>query len=238
MSTRGATLSIAVMAHPKRKSYIPTLRAKIGRPAQVVWDQINDRWDTGRRSLLAYDSAKSHHMVIQDDAVTCRNLPAGVEKALRYLPQDALMGLYLGHTRSWRPVWKRAQAQHPDMRWVVMEELMWGVGVVVPTHLIDEIVEIGDRFPEIANYDSRISAACMILGIPVWYPWPSLVSHRLGPSLVEGRGGRGRTAYRFIGEGASAPQMNWEGTAVRIVPPAPAIGCSRRAARQAAGRRA
>lgn len=115
---------------------------------------------------------------------------------------------------------------------------MWGVGVVLPTNRIDEIVDLGDQFDHIGNYDSRISAACMILKIPVLYPWPSLVSHRAAPSLVEGRGWKGRHAYQFLGEGASAAAVDWSGPQVTIAPPPAAIGCSRRAAREAAGRRA
>ena len=118
------------MAHPRRESYIPSLQAKIGRPSRVVWDQINSRWDTGRRSLLAYDATKTHHMVIQDDAVICRDLPAGVEKALAETPHQSIMGLYLGRTKSWKPIWLRAQRTQPGLRWIRMNELMWGVGVV------------------------------------------------------------------------------------------------------------
>src|SRR5690606_29510869 len=170
------------------------------------------------------DATKSHHMVIQDDAVLCRDLPAGVESALAEVPADSIMGLYLGRTRAWRPIWMRLQRVQPGLRWVRMAELMWGVGVVVPTRWIDEIVEIGDEFEDIPNYDSRISAACMRLGLPVYYPWPSLVSHRASPSLVEGRGWRGRYAYRFIGEHASALTIRWRGPAVSVQPPAAATG--------------
>lgn len=230
------SLSIAIMAHPKRELYIPDLQGKLGRPSRVVWDRVNDRWDTGRRSLLAYDATKSHHMVIQDDAVLCRDLPAGVESALAEVPTDSIMGLYLGRTRAWRPIWMRLQRVQPALRWVRMRELMWGVGVVVPTRWIDDIVEIGDEFEDIPNYDSRISAACMRLGLPVYYPWPSLVSHRASPSLVEGRGWRGRYAYRFIGEHASALTIRWRGPAVSVQPPAAAIGRSRGRARRAGTR--
>lgn len=230
------SLSIAIMAHPKREMYIPGLQARIGRPARVTWDRMNDRWDTGRRSLLAYDATKTHHMVIQDDAVVCRDLPAGVESALAEVPPDALLGLYLGRTRAWKPVWMRAQRIQPGLRWVRMAELMWGVGVVVPTRLIDQVVAIGDELVDIPNYDSRISAACLRLRLPVYYPWPSLVSHRQTPSLVKGRGWRGRYAYRFIGEHASALTLRWKGPTALVQPPAAAIGKSRARARKAAVR--
>lgn len=236
MPVNRPSVSLAIMAHPKREAYIPSLKAALGRPVQVVWDQISDRWDTGRRSLLAYDSSRSHHVVIQDDALVCRDLPAGVEEALRHAPTNSILGLYLGRTRAWKPVWIAAQRSQPNLRWIRMRELMWGVGVVVPTGRIEEIVAIGDRFPEIANYDSRISAACLQLGIPVWYPWPSMVSHRQAPSLVEGRGWRGRYAYRFLGEGASALGQSWRGPAVEVQPPAAAIGRSRGDARLAVRR--
>lgn len=224
------------MAHPKRESYIPGLKTRLGPQTRVVWDRYNDRWDTGRRSLLAYDADCTHHVVIQDDAVLSRDLPAGILAALRPTPRESIVSLYLGRTRAWRPIWLRAQRFRPELRWIRMDELMWGVGVVLPTHRIEEIVELADGFSQIANYDSRISAACMVLQIPVYYPWPSLVSHRATPSLVEGRGWRGRHAYQFLGEDNSAADLNWAGPVVNVQPPPTAVGCSRQAAREAAGR--
>lgn len=34
-------VSVAIMAHPKRKRFIPELQAKLDRPATVVWDRKN-----------------------------------------------------------------------------------------------------------------------------------------------------------------------------------------------------
>lgn len=230
----------AIMAHPKRKHYVPAIERAMGRPTEVAWDRIGDRWDTGRRALLACRKhpKATHWMVLQDDAVPCRDLPAGVELALTQVPEHALLGLYAGRTRAWQEVWRKTERAHTNLRWVRMAELMWGVGVVVPTSLVEAVVGIGDSLAHIPNYDSRISAACMRLGIPVYYPWPSLVSHRASPSLVEGRGWRGRYAYKFIGSSTSALSLRWKGAVADVEPPRKSIGRSRALARAAGARRA
>lgn len=61
------TLSVAIMAHPKREAMVADLLTRLDREVPVVWDQINDRHDTGARAMEAFDPACTHHLVIQDD---------------------------------------------------------------------------------------------------------------------------------------------------------------------------
>ena len=89
----GPVLSVAVMAHPKRADLIPALCDSIDADVPVVWDERNDRWDTGRRALLAFDPAATHHLVVQDDALVCRDLVAGLQRALPHVPREAPVGL-------------------------------------------------------------------------------------------------------------------------------------------------
>lgn len=215
------TVSVAVMAHPTRRRFVDELLTRLDRPATVVWDQRNDRWDTGRRSMLAHDPDASHHLVIQDDAIPCRDLVAGVEKALGRLPhpETSPLCLYLGrvqpHAGKINQLVTRAVR---DTSWITMGQLHWGPGIVMPTHLIGDMVAWCDQRSEVPNYDKRISRWCQHQGLTVWYPWPSLVDHRgvtQNPSLIDGRTGN-RRAHRFLGADRSALGCDWSGGVVGI----------------------
>lgn len=208
-------ISVAVMAHPKRQHFVPELVAAIDHPVNVVWDEKNDRWDTGRRALLAFDPAVTHHLVVQDDAIVCRDLVAGLERALSHVPREAPVGLYVGRVRPWRARVQRLVSSAQDASWVTINRLLWGVGVVVPTDQITEMVAFCDRRRDEANYDLRVAKWFMYRGVRTWYTWPSLVEHRDGPSLVPGRIG-GRHAHRFLGEDCSALDIDWSGPVVHM----------------------
>lgn len=204
------------MAHPARKAFIPPLLDKLDRPAEVVWDAgDNDRWSTGRRAWLAADRTASHGLVVQDDAIIPRDLVAGIEKALEHVPAKSPLCLYAGRVRPFRQLVQHMVDQTSgDTSWLTMNELHWGVGIVLPTELIGPCIAWGDTRPEIPNYDRRIGRWLQHQGLTVYYPWPSLVDHRDSPSLVPGRGSSGRRAHRFIGADASALDQRWDGTVV------------------------
>ncbi|HEV2927278.1 MAG TPA: hypothetical protein VGW74_01185 [Propionibacteriaceae bacterium] len=215
------TVSVAVMAHPKRRAFIPDLLARLDRPAEVVWDQKGDRWDTGRRAQLAFDPDATHHLVLQDDVIPCKDLVAGVEQALSALPEpDASpLSLYCGRVQPFRETISLLVASaNGATSWLTMSQLHWGPGIVLPTHMIEDMVGWCDHRSEVPNYDKRISRWCQHKGLTVWYPWPSLVEHRSvreSPSLVPGRTGD-RQAYRFLGADRSALDLRWDGGVVGI----------------------
>ena len=92
----------------------------------------------------------------------------------------------------------------------------WGVGIVLPTAHIRECVEWADKRTDIQNYDTRVSRFYYNKGIPAYYTNPSLIEHRTegNPSLVPGRTGTGRRAWRFVGP-QSALSVDWSGDPVR-----------------------
>lgn len=220
--TSSTRLSAVIMAHPQRKTFVPELQAKLDGDMPVVWDEKNDRWDTGSRAMASYDRTASHHLVLQDDAVIPHDLLAGLEKAITHTPPGAVLGLYMGRSRPNRAAVERlaARAQRMDASWIVMSQLHWGVGVVVPTHLIDRMLRWGHHRKDIVNYDKRMSRWFQQYRVPVYYPWPSLVEHRNSPSLVPGRTSQGRRAHAFIGAEASALDADFSGDEVHALPPA------------------
>lgn len=208
------SLSCTIMAHPSRASMVDDLLSSLDRSVPVTWDRINDRHDTGIRAIEAFDPGCSHHLVLQDDAVVCRDLIAGVERALRYIPQDEPMCLYVGKVKPFAIEISRAVAKADGASWLTMQGIYWGVGIVLPTAHIPELAAWyrtdGRR---IKNYDRRVSAWYGLRNARVWYPWPCLVDHRDTDSLVPGHG-RGRFAHSFLD--GSALDADWTGPIVKL----------------------
>lgn len=217
-------VSVAVMAHPARERLVAELLPQLP-AARVVWDERNDRWDTGRRSMLTNDPAADWHLVVQDDAVLCRDFLPGVQRMLAHVPKLPV-SLYTGRTRPFRAAVEdavaRARVQHK--LFLAMQGPLWGVAVAIPTGLIADMVADCDRRP-IRNYDLRMAAHFAARGIPCWYTLPSLVDHRVGlsnPSLVPGRGASmSRTAHHWIGARRSPLKLDWAGGAAQV--PAPNV---------------
>lgn len=227
-------LDVKIMAHEKRAEFIPGLVEQLGiTDDDVIWDRIQNRWDTGRRAWEAIDQTAEWGCVIQDDALVCRDFITGMERALEFLDDDYVVSPYVG-TR--RPMAHRVEAavraaRDNDAAWIKMPSLNWGVAIILPTSIIDAMLPWCDkqRYP---NYDRRIGRYCIdVLNMPTMCTWPSLVDHREIPSLVGH--GAGRTAHYFIGEDASALDVPWDGPVVSI--PTAITSAGRRALQRGPG---
>lgn len=207
-------VSVVIMAHRKRQHFIPYLLDGLG-DVPVIWDQIGNRWDTGKRAMGAFDPSADWHLVVQDDAVLCRDFLAGATEALRNAPEGPVSfytGRYSPHKLEIN--WAVQQARRFGAHYLVMEGPHWGVAVAVPTTLIPQMLWGAELLRHVPNYDMRIQRYFTSRGILCRYTIPSLVNHRVGdenPSLVPGRGNSlGRTAHQWIGE-HSALDVDWAG---------------------------
>lgn len=204
------SVSFALMCHPSRERFVSDLVERLPE-AEVVWDRENSRWETGRRSLLAFDPAADWHCVVQDDAVLCRDFATGVgrvAKAAGETPVSLYTGKVRPHQHTVTPAVRRALRE--GIPWIALSGPLWGVGLVIPTAHIPELVAWGDEHPGIKNYDRRIEAWYVQRDILCRYTVPSLVDHRpvdTNPSLIEGRTGN-RTAHHFIGD-SSPLDIDW-----------------------------
>lgn len=203
------TLSVAVMAHPSRTEMVVDLLGRLDRPAPVVWDRINDRHDTGIRSMEAFDPACTHHLVVQDDVVPCVDLIAGAERALRHVPQDVPVSLYLGRVKPFGKAVENVTRRADDASWITMEGVYWGPAIIVPTSTI-EAMSKWFRGSNVTNYDRRLSKWFQLTHRRTSYTWPSLVEHRGEESLIR-RSKAIRNAHRFIGADASGLDVDWSG---------------------------
>ncbi len=222
------TLSVAVMAHPAREAMVAELLEWLGwSDLPVVWDERNDRWDTGRRSMLAFDPAATHHVVIQDDVLPCGDLLEALPRIIERIPPTAPLCGYVGTVRPNLGYINEA-CDHATKRgasFVTMHTLNWGPLIAVPTAIIPEMVAYCDPLTSIENYDRRLSRYWELYRRHrIWYTWPCIVDHRDGPSMVPGRCGthhraggptRGsRVARRFLGTDVSAATWDWSGPVV------------------------
>jgi hypothetical protein len=200
------------MAHPVRREWVEDLLEKTGIP-EVSWENGSGLWATARAAWQMYDSKATHHLVLQDDAIVCRDLLAGVESALEFVSPVALISLFFGtpHEGSLNAGSRQAvyrQAVSINASWVSLPSLNWGLALVIPTLEIDAMLEWCDQQDD-AGDDQRIGRYFRdIRRWRVWQTWPSLVDHREGPSMM---GHSFTKAYDFIGAEASALDLDWRG---------------------------
>lgn len=207
-------LSASIQAHPDRADLVKTFTSLLDRDVPVVWDDEGppsgnaDRgWRTARRAWERHDPDADWHLVLQDDAAPCRDLLAGLERALDHVPPDAVVSAYLGrgggNGARWAPI--VASAQTARASWIRSSKLGWGVAIILPVKLIPEMIEYADRKTGITD-DMRVAGWAEKRHTEVWYPWPSLVDHLLVPSLTKHRA-KNRVAWRY--HYGSALELEW-----------------------------
>jgi hypothetical protein len=207
-------VSVGIMAHPRREALVMKLALALGHGTSVVWDWNDDEWDTGRRAWEAHDPTADWHLVVQDDAIVCKDLVAGLVKALEHVPAEAAVSLYTGTVRPdrRRVADAAARAEAANAAWIVMPDVKWGVALAVPTAVIPDMLAHGDRRKS-SVYDWNLRSYFYdVLGWPVWCTWPSLVDHRHEePGIVRHQipPSGPRVAHRFLGEHASALDVDW-----------------------------
>lgn len=212
-------LSASIMAHPVRKEYAEELQRTLDRPIEIIYDtnpapsrNPMQRWATGRRAWEAHDPEADWHMVIQDDALACKDLIAGLEKALKVLGPEGLVSAYTGTGRPDQLHVRRAlmHANAKGHSWISTRSLCWGVAIIVPVHTIhDMLAWCSEPGRMHMTYDMRIGRYYRdVLKWRSWYTVPSLVDHRDIPSLVGH--GDGRVAHNM--HNGSALDIDWTRT--------------------------
>lgn len=219
-------LSVQIMAHQQRAHFVEELLQKLALgPDNVTWDRKEDRWDTGRRAWQNHDPEATHHLVLQDDALVCRDLIPGLEQALVHVPNEAIVSPFVGTRRPARARIVAAvnKANTQNASWIVLGPLNWGIGIIAPTWVIQEMLTWCEK-QKYPNYDKRVGQFFRHGGRtwPTWHTWPNLVDHRDTPSLVGH--GDGRVSHKFIGEEASALDVNWAGPVVDVSRPVYLVG--------------
>src|SRR5699024_3823256 len=103
---RPMRLSAVIMAHPTRRANAARLKRRLGRGVSIVYDTVPEpstdprqRWEVGKRCWQAADPRADRHLVIQDDALPCDDMLAGLARALDQVGRDGLVSAYTGTGR-------------------------------------------------------------------------------------------------------------------------------------------
>jgi hypothetical protein len=214
------------MAHPMREPYVEELLARLDRPVDVIWDTGEpsaDKPKLWRVARAAWRVASGDwHLLLQDDALPCRDLLAGLERALDEVPADVgIVSPYLGALRPHTSVFVGlvAQAEAEAASWIREAALWWGVSICVRSASIPAMLAYCDQQTYLAD-DTRLARYYRIVARQdTLYTWPSLVDHRDGPSLVSHPSGEGRQAHRW--HDGSALDLDWTGPVTDHPAPSP-----------------
>lgn len=218
------TIGWALWAHPVRSAWATELQASLDRPVDIIYDtnpvpskDPQQRWAVCRR-VLEHAASQGQQYVgwIQDDALVCRDYTAAVSAALGAAGSEILLSPYTGAGRPNQENVRRA-IRHAELNhtpWLSTTSLNWGVSVVFPTRLVEDVLRIGSRSQfRYAPSDYRVGVVLRDRVAPTmrsWYLHPSLCEHRDEASLVgHDKPGQARIAHRFIGTGSSGLDVDF-----------------------------
>lgn len=153
-------------------------------------------WPTMGAALASIGREATHHLVMQDDVIACRNyLPA-----VRYLAgvqPDKIIQLFSMRTTLIDTVRERGNNWWTCTGNVYTQAMIWPVAVL-RDFLRWERAHIDPRFP---NDDQRISMYSLFHGLAVWCTTPSLVEHvGFDRSEIGHPATKNRVARWFLGD--------------------------------------
>ena len=180
-------LSTAVMAHPRRREEALRLQQEYPElDIKVVFDPDPDgppaTLRTARAAWEAVADGATHHLVLQDDVLLCRDFPALVTEALRVAPTGAI-ALFA--------TWSMASAQAIRLAalvgasWTrVVDDWTPTQALILPAEWAREFAEYARDLPE-SRPDNRAMATFLAQrGRDTFASIPNLVEHAPTRSLL------------------------------------------------------
>lgn len=204
-------ISAAVMAHPKRRAQAESLRRQLKKYpfayVSVVYDQQNSEWHTGRRALKQGIGRGEWHVVIQDDALLTPYFYENIISAIIALRDKSLISLYTGTARPLAGRVTAAVERAPEGSFIEFRQLLWGVGIVIPTDHIKPVLEFVEDID--LQYDNKIGEFYCRNGLNVYYTVPSLVDHDDEVDTLLPGHGRHISPERRVAHKLAKDQIYW-----------------------------
>ncbi len=171
-------ININIMAHPKRKEYIPYLKEKLGH-VPVIWDRKNSVWDTRRRCLKEHiKKNKRWSITVQDDALVCDNFKEKVVEFMNNIGvENALYNFFFSVRFSIDELYVGIKDG-----FVKKGDLYNEVAFAAPTKTIPSLINYCDGISNI-KCDYPIRKYFKSIDYPTYFSIPSLIDHRIGASI-------------------------------------------------------
>lgn len=220
-------ISLSIMAVPSRLKHVSAMLGRLGAQLEsakragldvcgtsVFYDEHRKGpWHSWRGAWETHKTWQStHHVVLQDDILFCRDLPETLHALASARPDDVVSGFL--------PRQSVTKAHEQGLRWVRCARYLWAQCTMLPVPLGVEAMQWIDaqEGTEVAkdwrqHDDSRLAAFFRMKKLPVFVAVPHPVEH-----LVEIEGGSAmghnfdptkRKAKVWIGEQASGTKFDW-----------------------------
>lgn len=169
------TLSISIMAHPQRKSFVESLLKQLSlMNIGVSWDEKNNIWDTCRRAWLLHDKAADWHLVLQDDVILCKNFITKVNELInKHSRNNNIFSLYLGNREKFS---KDVNRLKPKGGLLVKKNIHHEIALCFPTKKIIDMLNYCDSLNP--DTDKVINQYVNKNNLDVIIPLPTLINHR------------------------------------------------------------
>ena len=173
-------LSIVIMAHPDRRQMAEELALSLG-GVPIVFDEVNNVWDTCRRAWQKIDKSAKYGLVLQDDVIVCRDF---IRRAEALLTGNFVYNFFVHYVFANRVNIALADGKREFIRSTIASE----VAICMPTKFIVSMINYCQKHK--AKDDTLISSWALSKRIWVCYPIPSLCDHRAGESVFLKHTGR------------------------------------------------
>lgn len=212
-------ISVSIMAHPKRKAQAEALYKKLIQypfsDVYIIWDELNDEWHTGERSLKGGIVLGSDwHLVIQDDAILTPHIYDNIETMIAAVPIKSVISLYTGKVRPLQDRVIPAVQKAPSGSFLTHYMMMWGVAILLPSDHIEPMLEFAaDPMFRDDKYDIRVGRFYYGNRLPIYYSMPSLVDHNDSIGSLIGNDGttQPRVAHRL-----ATGRVSWTDTVIAL----------------------
>ncbi|HEY3001773.1 MAG TPA: hypothetical protein VGJ44_05440, partial [Kribbellaceae bacterium] len=185
--TGAVTLSGAVMTHPRRIEFAQTLLSTTPTGLlRLVADPDPTGPPTALRTAMRawseYPSTATHHLVLQDDVVLCRDFFHHARTAIAAAP-DAAIAFY-AHWNSRNAAAVRLGAL-TGARWVrATGEYTPTIALALPVEIASGFAGYARRHGDTWPDDVVMSRYLGFLGVPTYLSVPNLVDHANLPSVM------------------------------------------------------
>jgi hypothetical protein len=138
----------------------------------VIEDWMKEgSWATAKRAwTFGIEQRSTHHFVLQDDVIICRDFLLGLYELIKVKPDEIICLMPFSR--------KPFKGNNGKNRWGVAEGV-WGQGILMPTPMVADFLVWEQKHirPDFKHDDSRISLYCVQNNRKVWIPFPTLLDH-------------------------------------------------------------
>ncbi len=193
-------MSVAIVSVPKRYNLAKRLQQKfslLGIDAKMCVDvKYEGSWWCHRKAMEAIEPDATHHLVIEEDAVLCKNFKELVYQVISVKPNE-IISLFASREQKAKFAW----AYKRGYSWFVNDCGAPGVACIFPKDkLADMLTWCDQTCPFDMPYeDSHLWGWMKTRGLLTWNPVPNLVEHGAPMNSSFGFNNKGKVSFDFIG---------------------------------------